>query len=163
MSNTATVVSMSMQSEESMSANTPDDGVPGGFIYEDDDMLVKHLPPDASGRAYLGYLILETRRHARDLGDLTDIEAQKVGLWMSRLSRDLRRVLGAEHVYAFVLGDHVPQFHVHLIARHPGTPHEYYGTRIHDWPDAPSGDEHAIAELVARLREQLGDAAIHRQ
>ncbi len=137
--------------------------VPGGIIYEDADMLIKHLPPDESGRAYLGYLILETRRHAGDLGDLTDNEAQKVGLWMSRLSRDLRRVMGAEHVYAFVLGDHVPQFHVHLIARHPGTPHEYYGTRIQDWPGAPRGDAPAIAELVGKLREQLGNATTHRQ
>jgi diadenosine tetraphosphate (Ap4A) HIT family hydrolase len=135
--------------------------VPGGPIYEDADLLVKHLPVDETGRAYLGYLILETRRHARDIGDLTDSEAQKIGLWLSRLSRDLRSVLGADHVYAFVLGDHVPQFHVHLIARHPGTPLEYYGTRIADWPDAPHGDEQAIGELVARLRARLGDAITH--
>lgn len=135
--------------------------VPGGPIFEDADLLVKHLPPDETGRAYLGYLILETRRHARDLGDLTDSEAQKVGLWMMRISRDLRTVLGADHVYAFVLGDHVPQFHVHIVARHPGTPAEYYGVRIADWPGAPRGDEAAIADLVAKLRVRLGGATLH--
>lgn len=135
--------------------------VPGGPIYEDRDLLVKHLPPDETGTAYLGYLILETRRHARDLGDLTDSEAQKVGLWMSRISRDLRAALGADHVYAFVLGDHVPQFHVHIIARHPGTPIDYYGTRIADWPDAPRGDLAAIGDLVVRLRDRLGGAIDH--
>lgn len=134
---------------------------PGGPIYQDDDLIVKHLSPDESGRAYLGYIIVETQRAARDLGDLTDSEAQKIGLWMSRLSRDLRAVLGADHVYAFVLGDHVPQFHVHLIARHPGTPQEFYGTRIADWPDAPSGDMAAITELVGKLRERMDGAVVH--
>ena len=135
--------------------------VPGGPSVEDEDLLVKHLPPDESGTAYLGYLILETRRHAGDLGDLTDSEAQKVGLWLSRISRDLRLALGAEHVYAFVLGDHVPQFHVHIVPRYPGTPQQYYGTRVADWPDAPRGDERAIAELVAKLRARLTDASLH--
>jgi histidine triad (HIT) family protein len=135
--------------------------VPGGAIYEDADMLVKHLPPDESGTAYLGYLILETRRHAGDLGDLTDAEAQKVGLWLSRISRDLRQALGAEHVYAFVLGDHVPQFHVHIVPRYPGAPPEFYGTSVADWPAAPRGDEHAITELVAKLRSNLGNALLH--
>lgn len=135
--------------------------VPGGPIYEDPDLLIKHLPPDETGTAYLGYLILETRRVARDLGDLTDAEAQKVGLWISRLSRDLRATIGADHVYAFVLGDHVPQFHVHLVARHPGTPPEFYGVRIADWPAAPRGDNAAIADLVGKLKQRLGGAATH--
>ncbi len=135
--------------------------VPGGPVYEDADLLIKHLPIDETGSAYLGYLILETRRNARDLGDLTDNEAQKVGLWMSRLSRNLRTVLGADHVYAFVLGDHVPQFHVHIIARHSGTPVEFYGTRIADWPDAPRGNEASIGDLVAKLRQRLTGAITH--
>jgi diadenosine tetraphosphate (Ap4A) HIT family hydrolase len=61
----------------------------------------------------------------------------------------------------FVLGDHVPQFHVHIIARHSGTPREYYGTRIADWPDAPRGDTAAISELVTKLRTRLGGAITH--
>jgi histidine triad (HIT) family protein len=134
---------------------------PGGMIYEDADLLVKHLPPDETGSAYLGYLILETRRNAGDLGDLTDSEAQKVGLWLSRISRDLRLTLGAEHVYAFVLGDHVPQFHVHIVPRYPDAPPQYYGTHVADWPEAPRGDEQAIATLVTRLRARLGDASLH--
>ncbi len=129
--------------------------VPGGPIYQDDLVYASHAAPLEGDQAYLGWCLVEPRRHAPGLADLTDEEARAVGLLVARLSRALKAELQAEHVYAFVLGHHVDHLHVHLVARHPGTPREYWGGRVDEWPDAPKGDEAQIAALVARLRARL--------
>ena len=105
--------------------------MPGGPVAADPLVVVSHLPPQAPGgegqAVYLGHLFVEPRRHAPGLADLTEPEAQAVGLWCTRASRALREVAGADHVYAAVLGDRVPHLHVHLLARYPGTPQEFWG------------------------------------
>jgi diadenosine tetraphosphate (Ap4A) HIT family hydrolase len=131
------------------------EAVPGGPIYEDDLLYASHKAAPPGERTYLGWCFVEPRRHAPGLADLTDQEAQAIGWLVTRLSRALKAELGAEHVYAFVLGDHVPHLHVHLIARHPGAPEEYWGVRVDEWPKAPQGDGAEIAVLVARLRTKL--------
>ena len=134
--------------------------VPGGFVAEDDLVLVSHVvPPDVLGRegttAYLGHLLVEPRRHAPGLADLTDAEARAVGWWCTQASRALRGVSGAEHVYAAVLGDGVPHLHVHLLPRFPGTPREYWGTDVDEWPQARRGSAAQIGLLVQELRGYL--------
>jgi diadenosine tetraphosphate (Ap4A) HIT family hydrolase len=131
------------------------EAMPGGPIYEDDLIYASHKAMPPGGHAYLGWCFVEPRRHAPGLADLTDAEAQAIGLLAARLSRALKAELEAEHVYAFVIGDNVSHLHVHLIARHPGAPREYWGVRVDEWPDAPTGDEEEIAGLVARLRARL--------
>jgi len=136
--------------------------VPGGPVAEDELVLVSHIaPPDALGgqgtTAYLGQLLVEPRRHAPGLADLTDAEARAVGLWCARASRALRDVPGAEHVYAAVFGDGVPHLHVHLLARFPGTPREYWGVRVNKWPQARRGSAAEIGALVQELRGYLGE------
>jgi diadenosine tetraphosphate (Ap4A) HIT family hydrolase len=69
----------------------------------------------------------------------------------SRLARALMETEGAEHVYAFVLGDGVPHVHVHIIGRYPGAPREYWGLRVDQWPDAPDGAEEGIARVADRV------------
>lgn len=139
--------------------------MPGGPVAEDGLALVSHIvTSDALGRegadAYVGHLFVEPKRHAPGLADLTDSEARSVGWWCSRASRALRDVAGAEHVYAAVFGDAIPHLHVHLLARFPGTPREYWGVRVNEWPDARRGTAADIAELVARLREFLAAEAL---
>ncbi len=134
--------------------------MPGGPVAEDDLVLVSHaVTPEALGRegtrAYLGHLIVEPRRHAPGLADLTDMEARSVGLWSTLASRALRDVAGAEHVYAAVIGDAVPHLHVQLTPRFPGTPREYWWTRVKEWPDARRGDAAEIAVLVRKLHAYL--------
>ena len=129
--------------------------VPGGAIYQDGLVYASHAWPGADGRAYLGWCVVETRRHAPGLADLTDAEGQAIGRLAARLSRALQAELQAEHVYAFVLGDGVPHLHVHLIPRHPGAPRAYWGVHVDEWPAAPRGDEGEIAALCARLRDRL--------
>lgn len=62
---------------------------------------------------------------------------------------------GAEHVYAAVIGTHVPHLHVHLLARYPNTPPEYWWGRVDESPDAPRGGDERISTLVHRLRAYL--------
>jgi len=136
--------------------------VPGGPVAEDDLVIVSHLAPYAREgveAAYLGHLFVEPRRHAPGLADLTDEEARAVGSWCARASRALRDVGDAEHVYAAVFGDAVPHLHVHLIPRHPGTPREYWGHRVDEWPDARRGLDPEIAALVQSLRDHLDGAS----
>ena len=46
----------------------------------------------------------------------------------------------------------VPHVHIHVIGRYPGAPREYWGPKVDEWPDAPKGDETAIAALAERIR-----------
>jgi histidine triad (HIT) family protein len=135
--------------------------LPGGPVAEDKLIVVSHVvTPDQLGRdgtvAYLGHLIVEPRRHAPGLGDLTDAEAAALGLWCTRASRALRDAAGAEHVYAAVFGNAVPHLHVHLLPRFPATPREYWGLQVDEWPGARRGDASEIAALVRELRAYLG-------
>jgi histidine triad (HIT) family protein len=130
--------------------------MPGGPVGEDDLVVVSHIAtPEVLGRpgttSYLGHLIVEPWRHAPGLADLTAAEARSVGWWCSVSSRALREVTGAEHVYAAVIGDAVPHLHVHLLPRFPGTPREYWWTKVDEWPDARRGDAAQIGDLVREL------------
>ena len=130
--------------------------VPGGAIYEDDLLYVGHVQVrDDQATAYLGHLLVEPKRHASGLADLTDDEAAALGLLVARVSRALEERVGAEHVYGFVLGDAVPHLHVHVVPRYPGAPREFWGVRVDDWPEAPRGGPEAISALCADLRAAL--------
>jgi histidine triad (HIT) family protein len=130
--------------------------VPGGVILADEHAVVSHLPlttpSQCAPAVYLGHLILEPRRHVTELGELTPAEAASVGRLASAASRALVRV-GAEHVYAAVIGHEIAHLHLHLIARYPGTPREFWFTRLDEWPGARRGDARAVAALAQRLRD----------
>lgn len=130
--------------------------LPGGAIYQDAWVYAGHAQIQAGqATAYLGYLMAEPKRHAPGLADLTDAEAQALGLLVVRLGRALVSTEGAEHVYAFVLGDGVPHVHVHVVPRYPGAPREYWGVHVDEWPAAPRGGPGEIAGLCARVRAYL--------
>lgn len=130
--------------------------VPGGAIYEDDLLYAGHAQiRDGQMTAYLGYLMIEPKRHVASLAELDDGEAKALGLLASRLSRALKASEGAEHVYAFALGDHVPHLHLHLVPRYPGAPREYWGVRVDEWPEAPRGGPGEMATVCERLRDYL--------
>jgi diadenosine tetraphosphate (Ap4A) HIT family hydrolase len=132
---------------------------PGGVIYEDDLLYAAHSPLVADEREhYLGHLLLETRRHTPGLATLTDDEAKALGLWSAWLAAALVASEGAEHVYSFVMGHHLPHMHIHLWPRYPGTPREYWGGRLDAWPGAPRGGPQQMAALTERLRRELANA-----
>jgi diadenosine tetraphosphate (Ap4A) HIT family hydrolase len=124
----------------------------GEQVYADEHVVAFHAPVDRVG-GYLGYLFVETRRHVRGLADRSDAEACAEARLVTRLARALEDA-GAENVYTFVF-DHLPHHHVHVVARYPGTPEEFRGTRIDEWPDAPRGEAEDVAAFCARLRTAL--------
>ncbi|GCE12477.1 HIT family protein [Tengunoibacter tsumagoiensis] len=136
--------------------------LPGGVLYEDDLVSVGHMW-GGEGPAYLGYLMVELKRHVPGLADQTDEEAQALGVLVARLSRALKASEGAEHIYLFVFGDHVPHLHMHLVPRYPGTPQAYWGTRVDEWPDAPRGDASVVEVVCERLRQWLAQEQVRSQ
>ncbi|MHA2855481.1 HIT family protein [Paenibacillus lautus] len=125
--------------------------LPGGAIYEDELLYVGHISSD-SNQAYLGYIMIDIKRHVSGLAELQDDESAAVGRMLTRVSRALKACIGAEHIYSFVLGDHVPHLHIHLIPRYPNTPTSYWGFGISGWPEAPRGDAAQIEEVCSRIR-----------
>ncbi len=130
--------------------------VPGGAIYEDTLVYAGHVGA-GQGSVYLGHLIAELKRHAPGLAEQTNEEAQALGALVARLSRALKASEGAEHIYLFVFGDQVPHLHLHIVPRYPGTPKEYWDTRIDEWPEAPHGGSAEVAALCERLRVYLAN------
>lgn len=133
----------------------------GGVLFEDELVYAGHAHPRAEpSLVYRGYLVAEPKRHVAGLGELTDPEAAALGLLVNRLARALKEVTEAEHVYSFVFGDGLARAHLHVVLapRYPGTPREYWGVRLREWPDAPRVGEDGMQNLVARLRAHvIGD------
>ncbi len=130
--------------------------VPGGFIYEDDMLVASHAQlRDGEDKAYMGTLFIEPKRHADGIEDLTEEEAAAVGHLARRLSQALKTVTNAEHIYLFRFGHDVHHFHLWLVPRYPGTPREYWGTKVDEWPEAPFGTFDEIAAFVDKIRQEF--------
>ena len=128
----------------------------GEPVYQD-DLVYAHHVYNREGPTFLGYVRVETRRHAPSFAELTPAEAQAVGLLIARMSRALKVCAGADHVYAFFYGDHVPHLHVHVFARYPGTPEEFWRERVDEWSESPKGGAEEVAALCQRLRGYLAE------
>lgn len=128
--------------------------VPGGVVWEDEHFRVRHVEP-AGESAYAGHLIVEAGRHVTSLGELTEVEAPSLGRALRLCDVALRESEGAEHVYVLLLGDHVPHLHLHVAPRYPGTPREYWGVRVDEWPQAPRVNEVEVEAVCTRLRAAM--------
>ena len=130
--------------------------VPSGIIFEDDLISISHAQLFGEEKDhYLGHVFVESKRHVPELADLTEQEAQAIGLYISRVAQALLQTEGMEHVYSFFIGDGVPHVHIHVIGRRPGAPREYWGPKVDEWPDAPRGGKAEIAQVADRLRAYL--------
>ena len=127
----------------------------GVTIYEDDFIYVGHI--DKNGKPnYLGHVMIDLKRHAPSLGDMTMEEAKAFGMAMARVSKALLESEKAEHIYSLVSGNSVPHLHMHLVARYPNTPEEYWGPMdVYDWEDAPMGSNAEVIKLCNRIKMHL--------
>lgn len=127
-------------------------------VAADDLVVVTHVSPNAPGTdgrpVYLGHLVVEPRRHAPGVADLTDEEGAAIGTWVARAGRALR-AYGAEHVYSMVIGHRIDHLHQHLVPRYPGTPEEYWWLRLDEWPQARLGGVDDVTQVVRDLRTHL--------
>ncbi|WNG33013.1 HIT family protein [Archangium minus] len=97
-----------------------------------------------------GWVVLTSVRHARALYDLDEEAVQELGPFAARVMRAQREVLGAEHAYAFAIGDVLRHFHLHLVPRYRDTPQRLWGRGAFD---ATAGDWRSATELEAAARQ----------
>jgi histidine triad (HIT) family protein len=50
---------------------------------------------------------------------------------------------------------HVSRLPVWVAPCHPGTPREYWGSRVDEWSDVPRGGPPEMADLCERIRVHL--------
>jgi len=130
--------------------------VPGGTIYENDLIYISHAQLWGDEKEhYLGHVFVETKRHVAEVADLTEEEAQVIGVYTSRIAKALLHTMSMEHIYIFVIGDGVSHVHYHVIGRYPGAPRQYWGPKVDEWPEAPKGDATKIERVADRLRAFL--------
>jgi len=130
--------------------------VKGELIGRSDGFRIYHAMADEQGLSPLGWLFIESERHAPYLVDLTADEAAKLGRLRVRIAAALKAELGAEFVLTFVLGLGVAHFHEHLVPRMPDTPKDvaWYASD----EALLKADAIAVAALAERLRARLGFA-----
>jgi len=125
----------------------------GELVARVDGFWVYHAPVGKDGRAPLGYLFIESDRHAPYLDDLTIEEAEALGRLRTRLAAALRTEVAPEHVFAAVVGRGEPHFHEHLFCRHPDTPRDIPWHRSDEF--APRAEADEVADLAKRLAHRL--------
>ncbi|WP_426756574.1 HIT family protein [Myxococcus sp. Y35] len=99
-----------------------------------------------------GWVVISSERHVRAWYDLDPGAASELGPFAARVMRAQREVLGAEHAYAFAIGDVLRHFHLHLVPRYPQTPQRLWGRAVFDAPSAehlPAQDLEAAAQALA--------------
>jgi diadenosine tetraphosphate (Ap4A) HIT family hydrolase len=99
---------------------------PGGLLLRSGGLAL-HASVDPS--PLRGWLVLTSERHARGWYDLEAEALAALGPLAARVMAAQRRALGAEHVYAFAIGDVLRHFHLHLVPRFADTPERLRGRR----------------------------------
>ncbi len=126
----------------------------GRIIYEDELFVASHRL-DESELSYLGLILIRTKRHVNDLGELSDAEAEGLGRLIQRVGKALKVTTGAAWTYCYSFLEGVRHVHVFVTARYPNVPKEYVRLDIAKWPAAPMGREKEVSELSSRIRTML--------
>ena len=129
-------------------------------IYRNEFLVINHfVPKPESDSNYLGYYMIESRRHFKGIYDSEQAEAEAIGRAQRALSIAVKAALDCEHVYFFVLGDGIPHLHIHVVAKYKGAPREYWGPKVDEWPDAPRGGINEVLEANSIVKAQLAKQA----
>jgi diadenosine tetraphosphate (Ap4A) HIT family hydrolase len=86
----------------------------GGYIVEGKHFLVEHAPLKQSNA---GTVIVESRRHLLDFGDMTSAESAELASILKRLVPALKIATGAHRIYFLALMERVPHFHLWLVPK----------------------------------------------
>jgi diadenosine tetraphosphate (Ap4A) HIT family hydrolase len=127
--------------------------LPGGILLREGGFAL-HLLADPS--PLRGWLVLTSERHARAWYDLTPAEAAALGPLAARVMAAQRAALGAEHVYAFAIGDVLKHFHLHLVPRFADTPERLRGRRCFEGAPADLLPEEALVRAARTVAAALG-------
>ncbi len=99
---------------------------PGGILAAEGGLVLHALADPSPLR---GWVVLTSERHARAWPDLDGAALAALSPLAARVMAAQRAALGAEHAYAFSIGDAVRHFHLHLVPRYPDTPERLRGRR----------------------------------
>jgi len=125
---------------------------PGGVVWRGGGFALHAL----DGPSPLpGWLVLTAERHCRAWYDLDDEAAAGLGALARRVMRAQREVLGAEHVYAFAIGDVLHHFHLHLVPRYAATPARLRGRGCFEGTEADLLPAEPLSEAARRVGEAL--------
>jgi diadenosine tetraphosphate (Ap4A) HIT family hydrolase len=127
--------------------------VPGGLLLREGGFAL-HVLADPS--PLLGWLVLTSERHARAWYDLTPAESAALGPLAARVMAAQRAALGAEHVYAFAIGDVLRHFHLHLVPRYADTPERLRGRRCFEGLPQDAVPEDRIEQAARAVAAALG-------
>jgi histidine triad (HIT) family protein len=131
------------------------ENLPAGPVYSDHLIFVTHFPLLTSEPAHYGHIILELRRHITRPSEMTNEEAQSVGLWTKIISSFLEGEAGAEHVYIVRIGDKTPHLHFHFVPRYPGTPQEFWGPLLWQWTGSKKASAQEMIAFTERFKKRL--------
>ncbi len=114
----------------------------------------------AYNTALPGWLVLVSRRHIKALDELTEIEAQELGVLIRRVSQGLKFTTGCRKTYVvqFAEAAEHPHVHFHIIPRMDDLPPEYRGPKVFGLlgvPEADCVDEKKMNEIAENIREVL--------
>lgn len=122
---------------------------PGGVLLREGGFAL-HAVADRT--PLRGWLVLTSERHAHALDHLDPAALAALAPLAARVVAAQRAALGAEHVYAFSIGDAVKHFHLHLVPRFADTPERLRGRRCfegHPEDALPPGEVERAARGVA--------------
>jgi diadenosine tetraphosphate (Ap4A) HIT family hydrolase len=126
--------------------------VPGGLAWRGGGLALHALDGPCP---IPGWLVLTAERHCRALYDLDAEAAANLGPVAQRVAAAQRNALGAEHVYAFAIGDVLHHFHLHLVPRYAATPQRLRGRGAFDASPAEARDPGEVAAAARLVAEAL--------
>jgi len=129
--------------------------VPGGLLLREGGFVL-HAVADAT--PLRGWLVLTSERHVRALDGLDGASLAALGPLAARVMAAQRTALGAEHVYAFAIGDAVRHFHLHLVPRFAETPERLRGRRCFEGRPEDALPEAELARAARAVAAALARA-----
>jgi histidine triad (HIT) family protein len=126
--------------------------LPGGVLLREGGFAL-HVLADPS--PLRGWLVLTSERHARAWYDLPPAELAALGPLAARVMAAQRSALGADHVYAFAIGDVLRHFHLHLVPRYADTPERLRGRRCFEGRPEDLVAEEQVAQAARKVADAL--------
>jgi diadenosine tetraphosphate (Ap4A) HIT family hydrolase len=90
----------------------------GDYIAEGKYFLVEHAPLKMS---HVETVIIQSRRHLLDFGEMVSAESTEFGSIMRRLVPAVKAVTGAHRIYFLSVNEHAPHFHLWLVPKKKNT------------------------------------------
>ncbi|MBI5067502.1 MAG: HIT family protein [Deltaproteobacteria bacterium] len=126
---------------------------PGGVLWRAGGLAVHAL----DGPTPLpGWLVITSEAHVRAWYDLPAEAAAALGGVAARAMQAQRQSLGAEHVYAFAIGDVLHHFHLHLVPRYADTPARLRGRGAFESRPEDALPAWRVVAALETLRRELG-------